>query len=147
MNATLIKRIWPVAALTAVVVVAASNVLHVARKVPTPPTSRAPHVMIDHVTRTERRFAALREYAQTHGISGKIGYVEDAPADGSVRDADIDYFLAQFTLLPLVLDTTRSHSSWAVANFRGTSAPSIPPGWRVAHDFGEGVLLLGKSSR
>ena len=142
----MIKRIWPVAAITAVVVVAASNIVHLARNVPPPPTRYAPHAMIDHVTRSERRFAALREDARSRGLSGTIGYIEDAPTDTALRDADVDYFIAQFSLLPLVLDSTLSRSPWAVGNFRGSSRPAIPPGWHIARDFGEGILLLRKST-
>jgi hypothetical protein len=99
------------------------------------------------VTRTERRFAELREHVRARGITGTIGYVEDAPTAVSVRDADVDYFIAQFALLPLVLDSTMSQSPWAIGNFRGPSPTPIPPGWHIVRDFGHGILLLGKSSR
>lgn len=147
MDAILIKRIWPVASLTAVVAVSISNLVHVARKVLPPPTRHAPHVMLDHVTRTERRFSALRDHARSRGLTGTIGYMEDTPIDALARDADVDYFIAQFSVLPLVLDSTLSHSPWTIGNFRSSSPPAIPTGWHVAQDFGQGVLLLEKSAR
>ena len=102
--------------------------------------------MVDQVTRADRRFAALREQARVHGITGTVGYLEDAAPAASIRDADVDYFFAQFALLPLVLDANLSGAQWAVGNFRAPLLPnSIPATWRVVEDFGSGVLLLRRS--
>jgi hypothetical protein len=134
-----------VATLVGAAVVAALNVVDLTSRVPPPPVGDVPHGMLDYVTRSERRFAAFREHARARALSGTIGYLE-SPPDPSHRDAEADYFIAQFVLLPLVLDLDLSRSQWALGNFR-SPVPALPAGWRMAQDLGQGVLLLEKSGQ
>jgi hypothetical protein len=130
---------WRVGTLLVVAVVAAVNVISTAQKVPAPPIN-PPASMIDPIVQHERRFAAFRDHVQAHGIHGTVGYFGDS------SEVDDDYFYAQFVLLPLILDVNPDPYKWAVAYLPALSPESrLPADWRVAEDFGEGVLLLRKS--
>lgn len=139
---------WRVGALMIVVVVAVVNVTHLAQTVPPPPVE-SPAAVIDPATRAERRLAALRESMRARGLKGTVGYVGDLPGSRLHEDPRgvEDYYLTQFALVPLVLDTNPEPHEWAVANLRTTGAPTrVPGGWRIAEDFGNGVLLLRKEA-
>ena len=142
-----VRRVWQILALLPVVVVAAVNLARLTVNVLPPPGPGATPDMADLITRCERRFAGFREGAQRRGLTGRIGYVEDAP--GTVLPpelADADYGPAQFALVPLVLDSQLEKHNWAMANFRATAPEkTIPQDWSIAEDFGAGVLLLRKS--
>ena len=141
-------RLWRAVSLLAVVAVAALNVIHVVRKVSPPPTADAPDWMVDYVTRCERRFAKFREHARARGVTGAIGYVESLRgSDAALREVEPDYFVAQFVVLPLLLEpqNTARHR-WALGNFLTPPPHALPAGWRVVEDFGDGVLLLGTTA-
>jgi hypothetical protein len=136
---------WRAAALGLVAVLAVTNLIHAARKVP--PPSRGPAGATDIVTTQERRFAALRRSVLERGLSGTIGYVGDVPRERLIADPQAvqEYYLAQYVLVPLVLDVDSSSHEWAVGNFQSASArESSTAGWNVEQDFGGGVLLLKK---
>jgi hypothetical protein len=136
-------RAWRAATLLCVVAVATVNLFHLGATIPAPPTTSAPAPMVDYVSRSERRFAAFRQAAQERGISGTIGYVQDlSGSDPDWPDFEPDYFVAQFVLLPLVLDSNLERNEWALGNFRPSSPPTIPAAWRVVQDCGGGVVLL-----
>jgi hypothetical protein len=103
---------------------------------------------VDPVTRQERRFARLRAAMLARGISGYVGYLTDAPADavlGNAARAE-DYYLAQFVLVPAVLDLNYAAHAWVVTNHRAAPAPDVP-GYELAADGGDGVRLLRRSAR
>jgi hypothetical protein len=147
MQTSRVARAWHAATLTFVGVVATANVIHIAGKLTPPPTVEAPDVRLDYVTRCERRFAAFRQNARIRGLSGTIGYVENwHDGESSSHEIEADYFIAQFALLPLILDHNLGGHEWALANFRTSTPPDLPVGWRIVENFGQGVLLLGRSA-
>lgn len=121
--------------------VAVANVIHTARKVPSPPLE-VEASSYDPLSWHEQRFRRFRAGAAAHGVRGTIGYIGDHPA------TDDDYFYSQFALAPLVLDSDPAPHRWAVANLRTTNPEArIPAGWMIVQDFGDGVLLLGRSTQ
>lgn len=131
---------WRFAALLAVAAVALANLIQTTRRVP-PPAIGVGAASFDPLTWHEQRFERFRVGAAKHGVRGTIGYIGDQDA------ADDDYYYAQFALVPLLLDFDPAPHRWAVANLRKSRAAArIPAGWIIAEDFGDGVLLLGKSS-
>lgn len=83
--------------------------------------------------RSDQRFAALKAELPQQGVVGYIGE--------SGTPAVVDYYLAQYALVPLVVDHSPNHPL-VVGNF-----PISPPGTLSAHlhllkDFGNGVLLF-----
>jgi hypothetical protein len=140
---------WRVGAMMVVVVMAVVNVVHIAQTVP-PPPRESPGAAIDPVTRHERRLAALSANVGARGLKGTIGYIGDLSGSrlaGDARGVE-DYYLTQFALVPLVLDSNPEPHEWAVANLRTTIPQTRVPGsWRIVEDFGEGVLLLRKAAR
>lgn len=142
-------NVWRVSALIVVFVVAALNVVHLARTVP-PPVSEGPITTLsDPVTRHEQRLEALQKNIRRRGLTGKIGYVGDLPGPRLGEDPRgvEDFYLTQFALVPLLLDADSETCEWAVANLR-TANPlvRVPAEWHIAEDFGTGVLLLRRST-
>src|SRR5580692_6518816 len=68
--------------------------------------------------REEARFAGVRGTLATLGITGTIGYIGDLPHDptDAADQAVEDYYLAQYSLAPLVLDPNADACAWAVAS-------------------------------
>jgi hypothetical protein len=96
----------------------------------------------DPVMAQERRFAALRTEILRRGITGAAGYFSDVPKEkvfGEFATVS-EYYQMQFALAPLVLDLNTEHHPWAIVNHR--TAATLPPGFKVVADFGQGVLLL-----
>lgn len=141
-------KLW--SALTALVIAAVCsvNVIRTAQRLSPPPHygSAAP---ADIVMRHEARFSRVRQSLEKRGVHGRIGYVADTPAERLAGDEDgmRDYFLTQFALAPRVLETGPENGGvWAVANLRTTSMRDrMPPGFELAEDCGDGVLLLRKT--
>ena len=140
------QGVWPVLALFALAIVSAVNLAAVARRVPPPPVP-VPGVDPDPATRQENRLAAVRRELRARNIRGVVGYLADRPADELLRVAEgmEDYYLAQFALVPVVLDPNASAHEWAVANWPGRPA-NPPAGWKVEGEFGGGVFLLRKEA-
>jgi hypothetical protein len=88
--------------------------------------------------RSDLRFAELRRALPEHGV---VGYVGEA-SENEVAD----YYLAQYALVPLVVERSQDHPL-IVGNFP-SSRPASPPatikGLVLVRDFGNGVLLLAK---
>lgn len=89
----------------------------------------------DIAQRSDRRFAALRAALPPQEVVGYVG-TSGATAVG-------DYYLAQYALVPLVVDHSPNHPL-VIGNFP-TSLP--PTGLSSDHlqlvkDFGDGVLLF-----
>jgi len=82
--------------------------------------------------RSGQRFAALREALPQRGV---IGYI------GQSKDSVGHYYLAQYALAPLVVDSSPNHPL-VVGNFPTTPPPNLPANLKLLRDFGNGVLLL-----
>ncbi|MGB8062567.1 MAG: hypothetical protein WCF26_11775 [Candidatus Sulfotelmatobacter sp.] len=87
----------------------------------------------DIAQRSDLRFARLKAALPQRGV---IGYLGDTGESGVAP-----YYLAQYALAPLVLDSSPNHP-FVVGNF-----PSSPPDRSAAKlqlitDFGDGVLLF-----
>jgi hypothetical protein len=140
---------WRNGALMIVAAVALWNVVHGARSV-LPPPVESPAWSGDPVTRQEGRLGRLREAIRARGLKGTVGYVDDLPV-GRMGEAEFgvqDYYLAQFVLVPLVLDPEPEPHEWAVANLRTSSwATRGLERWSLVEDCGAGVLLLRKTPR
>jgi hypothetical protein len=137
---------WRVYALVAVAVVAVVNIIFAVLQTP-PVATDSVTTPIDPATEQERRFSGLRHSVVVRGLHGTVGYVADFSADQLPTEPrrTEDYYLAQFALVPLILDPHFAPYDWAVTNLRSsTPAASVPAGWRIAEDFGGGVFLLRK---
>jgi hypothetical protein len=141
-------RIWRICALGAVVWVAGLNVAHVATNVAPPRIEFPGAAAADPVVRQEKRFKVLREKAHLAGVSGTLGYFDNFPANLPHDDPAVvrEYYLAQFALVPWVLDRDATLATWAITNFtNSTMSKALPPEWRIEADCGDGVLLLRKA--
>ena len=137
---------WNTIALLVLVVVCASNVVTTVRRVPPQPRAPVP-VPSNVVLQQEQRLAAVRASLQKRNVHGTIGYLADLPPNelAGNHHAMEAYFLTQFALVPLVIDARATDSRWMVANLHTTKmAERLPPGFRMAEDFGSGVALLEK---
>jgi hypothetical protein len=131
--------------------VAAVSVANVVRTVGRVPPARAGIPRAPAATeRGERRFARVNGALATRGITGTIGFIGDLPfdrADTADRAVE-DYYLAQFALVPLVLDRNANGCDWAVVSLHGEPPErEIASNWQVVEDTGDGVLLLRKENR
>ena len=64
-----------------------------------------------------------------------VGYVGESGNAGTE-----DYYLAQYALVPLVVDGSPNHP-FVIGSFPN-SQPSLPENLQAVRDFGNGVLLL-----
>ena len=123
---------WRGGAMMIVVAMAVVNVVHIAQRVPPPPPRDSPVTALDPVTRHERRFAALYRSVGVRGLKGTIGYIDDLSGSRLTEDERgvEDYYLTQFALVPLVLDSNPEPHEWAVANLRTTIPQTrVPASW------------------
>jgi hypothetical protein len=137
-------RVWSVAAIAVLLVVGGWNGIGMARRVP-PPARAEAGAASSVVMRHEQRFAGVREALQRRGARGTICYLADvAGAELAAHPRGMEeYFLTQFVLVPWVLDATRHDGEFVVANLHASAIGArMPPGFRVAEDFGNGVCLL-----
>jgi hypothetical protein len=142
-------KAWSTIAIVVLVAMCAINMAATARRVP--PQPRAPAAVPSNVVmRQEQRFAGLRASLQARDVRGTVGYVADLPALelAASHPAMEAYFLTQFVLVPCIVDARTEDSRWIVADLHTKSiAERLPAGFRVAEDFGHGVLLLEKVAR
>lgn len=106
----------------------------------------------DEVTRHEDRFQALKQVVPRHGV---VGYVSDPdpvamsdPASWQARQAFKRYLIAQYALVPVVV--LRSlEADLVVGDFSGSDGRgrAAPPGFVMAKDFGDGVVLFRRGPR
>jgi hypothetical protein len=92
----------------------------------------------------EHRMAGVRHSLQERKVPEKIGYCYFLPSEKSLLP---DYFASQYALAPWVLDWHFMSYDWVVMNVRMRSHSSLPPGFTVAEDFGDGVFLLKRDHR
>jgi hypothetical protein len=88
----------------------------------------------------ERRFAGLRGVLPAYGVVGYLGDTRYEPAN---------YYLAQYSLAPLLLEHSAEHSL-IVGDFDASamaSGAAWPSHLMPLQDFGDGVVLLGKRER
>lgn len=100
----------------------------------------------DEISASDRRFAPLRSALPHGGVVGYVGDPEPAgPTPREARAAALLHFrrqlLAQYALAPVVL-VQGTGPDLVVGNFDGSAAPAVPPGFRVAAEFGDGVVLF-----
>lgn len=137
-----------VGSLAIVAAVSAANVVYNSQRVP-PVRSGLPF-SADAAVRQELRFASIRRALIARNVTGTIGYLGDLPADRMMADDPSveDYYLAQFSLVPVVLDTKPGAYDWAVGSFRSMAPERRLSGeWRIEEDFGGGVYLLRRATR
>jgi hypothetical protein len=136
--------LWRAAALGLIAVLAVVNLIHAAKKSPpSPPTGVS--TATDIVTTQEKRFARLGRVVIERGLSGTIGYFGDLPRERFTSDPREvqEFYLAQYVLVPLVLDLEAERHEWAVGNLSAvTVGERLLTGWKVEEDCGDGVLLL-----
>jgi len=83
--------------------------------------------------RSDQRFSALKAALPPGGV---VGYMGESGNSGTA-----DYYLAQYALVPLVLDHSSDHPL-VIGNFTAASKPTgSPDNLQLLKDFGNGVLL------
>ncbi len=97
----------------------------------------------DEISVYQRRMELLRPVLPARGVVGYLG--DPAPtAEGALQHFR-RYLLAQYSLAPLlVLEGTKAE--FLVGNFYPGTTPAPPPGFRVARDFGDGLMLFERSA-
>lgn len=103
----------------------------------------------DEISSYERRFVNLRAALPARGV---VGYVGDPDPEGGTpdqREANSllhfkRYLLAQYALAPLVLIES-TEPEVVVGNFDPGSRPSLPTGFQIERDFGNGLVLLRRA--
>lgn len=125
--------------------VCAANIVSTAQRVA--PRGEGPPTPADAAERQDRRFDAMRRALGARGITGTVSYLGGFPTGRAAGGQAVeDYYLAQFSLAPVVLDPDTAPHPWAVADMRGDAAKGPPPaGWRQVEDTGDGVLLLRRT--
>jgi len=141
-------KTWNTIAFLALVLVCGLNIVAMIRRVPPQPRApslRKPNPVLEH----EQRMAGVRQALQELGTRGTVGYLADVPAAQleSHPHGIEEFYLTQFALVPLVLDAQGEGCRWWVANLHASPARPIPAEFRVAHDFGAGVMLLERLER
>jgi hypothetical protein len=134
--------------LAAVMAVSVANVVWTVRSVP--PVRAGLPSSISAPVRGERRFAGVRGALAARSIAGNIGFIGDLPFDrpDTADRAIEDYYLAQYSLAPVVLDRNADACTWAVASLHGARPEEeTARGWQIVEDTGGGVLLLRKEPR
>ncbi len=99
----------------------------------------ARRVGADGVSRSEARFRVLKASLPHRGV---VGYLSDRADVGA-------YYLAQYSLVPLIVDRSVDHE-WVVGNFfdaRRARAHVADANLVVVEDFGAGLLLLRRRGR
>ncbi|HYM74975.1 MAG TPA: hypothetical protein VE377_03270 [Candidatus Dormibacteraeota bacterium] len=86
----------------------------------------------DVAARSDQRFTVMKSVLPSHGV---VGYIGEPGNSGTA-----DYYLAQYSLAPLVVDRSLNHPL-VIANFPTSSASSLPQKLQLVRDFGNGVLL------
>ncbi len=131
-----------------IAVVAGANLAPLAGRMPAPSHRRAPRSS-DVVVRQEQRLQRVPAALRAHGVRGPIGYLTDVPPGEIAGDSAAmqEYFIAQFTLAPWVLEAKGIGCEWAIGNFRRPDAGRQPAGYAVIEDLGEGVVLLRRVGR
>lgn len=100
----------------------------------------------DPVAVAEQRFEPLKPRLLK---SEKIGYVTDVPEQEHEQWFN-DYFLAQYSLSPTIVDNSVDCCSLIVANVHDPSSVQLlirNGRLCVVHDYGRGVLLLSRQAQ
>lgn len=110
----------------------------------------------DDITRYEKRFDEVRKMLPPHGA---VGYTGDAlhNEDGSLNSAALsDWYLAQYTVAPVVLSRLPGHRLFLINRTAGVNSdPPAKGGFTIQElgfgnkilDFGNGVQLLSSESQ
>jgi hypothetical protein len=100
----------------------------------------------DEITAYEDRFQSLRHTLPSSGVVGYLGDPALGSDDGeeSKQTALLHfrrYLLAQYALAPLLL-VENTDPELVIGNFEPGTPARVPPGFAVARDFGDGVVLF-----
>jgi len=88
----------------------------------------------DIARRSDQRFSALKAALPERGVVGYIG----EPGIPALAD----YYLAQYSLAPLVIDHSPNHPL-VIGNFPDSSSKNaLPNDLKLVKDFGDGILLF-----
>lgn len=102
------------------------------------------HASADLVDYYVNRLSEVRHSLKGHKVPETIGYCYFLPSEKSLLP---DYFASQYALAPWVLDWHYTGYEWVVMNVRMRSHSSLPRGFTVVENFGDGVFLLRRNSR
>ena len=100
----------------------------------------------DEITAYEGRFQSLRRALPSSGVVGYLGDPKLSAGDGeeSKQTALLHfrrYLLAQYAVAPILL-VENTDPDLLIGNFEPGMPGEVPPGFAVARDFGDGVVLL-----
>lgn len=97
----------------------------------------------DSITIYEKRFTELERILPAHGV---VGYVTELPSDIILSDADAsaEYYIAQYSLAPLILDNTKDHP-FVIGNFHGPH--KIEADLVLMRDLGNGIMLFRRKEK
>jgi hypothetical protein len=103
----------------------------------------------DEISTYEGRFQEIRAALPARGVVGYLGRTDPAGRTPAERDASslLDfkrYLLAQYALAPLVLIES-TEPDFVIGNLDSGKAPSMPAGFRIERDFGDGLVLFRRS--
>ena len=103
----------------------------------------------DEISAYESRFQAMRIALPASGVVGYLGHPDPGGPTPGERDAASllhfkRYLLAQYALAPVVLIES-TEPEFVVGNFDPGPVPSAPAGFRIARDFGQGLVLFRRS--
>jgi hypothetical protein len=103
----------------------------------------------DEISAYERRFQAARSMIPARGTVGYLGSPEPTGATPSEANAAAllhfrRYLLAQYALAPVLL-VENTDPEFVIGNFEVGVLPTAPGGFRVARDFGNGVVLFRRA--
>jgi hypothetical protein len=103
----------------------------------------------DEISAYERRFQAARPMIPARGTVGYLGSPEPKGATPSEANAAAllhfrRYLLAQYALAPVLL-VENTDPEFVIGNFEVGALPAAPGGFRVARDFGNGVVVFRRA--
>jgi hypothetical protein len=92
------------------------------------------HLRADDISsRSDERFAAVKSSLPARGV---IGYIGNSGNSGTE-----DYYLAQYSLAPLVVDRSKDHPL-VIANISTLPPKPDTRGLELLKNFGNGILLF-----
>ena len=105
----------------------------------------------DQISAYEHRFDRLRRVLPSRGVVGYLGHPQlTGSSSTEAKAASLlhfrRYLLAQYSLAPLLL-IEGTDPEVVVGNFDPEAIYPAPDGFRVAGDFGDGVVLFRRSVR
>ena len=93
----------------------------------------------DDISRRERVLTTTKLALQRMGVS-RITYF-DEEKEWKTIEAVGEFFAAQYTLAPVLLERDSPNNLLALVNFRLSKKPAEIPGYALVEDFGGGFVL------